>query len=291
MTALTVAFLRAGISAVILVTLLTLTRRELLRIKLRALAFFVAFGFCGVAAFYFFYTQAVIETNVTTAVVLLYTAPVFVSLIAWRAWKEPLTARKLVAIALAVVGCALIVRAYDFASLRLNAIGLAFGFGAGLTYALYTVFSKFALSQHSSLTAITYALLFGALFLVPFQSFDNFLPLIRQPAAWIFLLALALGPTLGAYALYNAGLKRIPASNASLIATLEPVVASALAFFVLGERMEFAQLFGGLMIVGGAVWLSVGKGSGSQSKQIHEQHRAQTDHGEFKIDDSAQTIP
>lgn len=290
-SALAVAFLRASSSAVVLVLVLMLTRRELLRIPLRAIAFFIAFGFCGITAFYFFYTQAVIETSVTTAVVLLYTAPAFVSVIAWRAWNEPMTSRKIIALILAFVGCALIARAYDLASLRFNAVGLAFGLGAGFTYALYTVFSKFALAQHSSLTAVTYALLFGTLFLALFQSLNDFQPLIRNPVAWIFLLALVLGPTLGAYVLYNLGLRRVPASNASLIATLEPVVASVLAFLFLGERMELAQVFGGLMIIGGAVWLGIGNEVDLQSQQIQEQDRSQNNHGEFKVDDSAQTIP
>ncbi len=256
LSALSVAFLRASIAAVVLLVAIAITGRELLRIPLRAIAFFVAFGFCGVAAFYLFYTQAVIETNVTTAVVLLYTAPAFVSLIAWRAWKEPLTTRKLFAIALAFIGCALIARAYDVASLRLNALGLAFGLGAGFTYALYTVFSKFALAQYSSLTTLAYALSFGALFLAPLQSFDAFSPLVEKPQSLIFLIALVLGPTLGAYMLYNAGLQRVPASNASLIATLEPVVASALAFLFLAERLEWLQIVGGLLVGAGAAWQS-----------------------------------
>lgn len=103
----------------------------------------------------------------------------------------------------------------------------------------------------------TIALFFGALFLVPLQTLDGFAPLARQPGAWIFLLTLAVGPTLGSLALYNAGLARVPASNASLVATIEPVVASTLAFFFLGERMELLQMVGGAMVITGAVWLSL----------------------------------
>lgn len=260
LSALTLAFLRAAIAGGILLLVVAFARPQTLKIPRQSIAFFVLYGFCGVAAFYFFYTQAVIQTSVTTAVVLLYTAPAFVTLIAWRAWNEAMTARKLFAIALAFVGCALIARAYDATQLRLNAIGLALGLGAGFTYALYTVFSKFALSQHSSLTALTYALLFGALFLAPLQTLDGFEALARQLAVWPFLFALALGPTLGALALYNAGLRIVPASNASLVATLEPVVASALAFVVLGERLEPLQILGGAVVIGAAVWLNTGSG-------------------------------
>ncbi len=210
-------------------------------------------------AFYFSYPQAVIQTSVTTAAVLLYTAPAFVTLIAWRVWGEPLGARKLVALTLAFVGCALVARAYEPAQLSLNGVGLAFGLAAGFTYALYTVFSKSALERFESWTALTYALFFGVLFLLPLQTLDGFAPLVQQPGAWIFLLAIAVGPTLGSLALYNAGLSRVPASNASLVATIEPVVASVLAFSFLGERLEFLQLVGGALVIAGAVWLSAGK--------------------------------
>ena len=259
LSALAIAFLRAALAFTLLFAFLLLTRPQRLKLDLRALPFFALYGFCGVTAFYFSYTQAVIQTTVTTAVVLLYTAPAFVTLIAWRIWGESLGARKLFALVLAFAGCALVARAYDPAQVSLNLPGLAVGLAAGFTYALYTVFSKSALERFASTTALLYALLFGALFLIPLQTMDDFAPLVRGPGVWIFLLLLAVGPTLGSLALYNAGLLRVPASNASLVATIEPVVASLLAFTFLGERLEFLQLVGGAMVIGGAVWLSAGK--------------------------------
>lgn len=257
LSALTVAFLRASVAAIVLFCFILVTKRDALKISLHDIPFFAFYGLCGVAAFYFFYIQAVIQTSVTTAVVLLYTAPMFVSIMAWRFWKEAMTVRKVIAIALAFIGCALIARAYDFDGLQLNGVGLLLGLGAGFTYALYTIFSKFALAKHSSLNALVYALLFGTLFLAPLQFGENFTVLVQQPVAWVFVFALAIGPTLGALALYNAGLTRVPASNASLVATLEPVIASVLAFVVLGERLELAQIAGGGLVVGAAVWLNL----------------------------------
>lgn len=251
LSSLTIAFLRAAVAAALLLGVMLITRRRLLRISRRAAAFYLLYGLVGVAAFYFFYVQAVIQTSVTTAVVLLYTAPAFVSVIAWRAWGEPMTTRKLIALALAFAGCALVARAYDPAELRLNMLGLAFGLGAGLTYALYTAFSKFVLSRHSLWTALTYALVVGALFLAPLQSSDALLPLTLHPIGWVVVIGLAVGPTLGSLSLYNAGLARVPASNASLVATLEPVVASGLAFLFLGEHLEPWQLIGGGMVLAG----------------------------------------
>lgn len=258
LSALTVAFLRAGIAALVLTPTVLVVRPTLLRVSRKDLVFFLFYGLAGVAAFYFLYVQAVIQTSVTTAVVLLYTAPAFVTLMAWRAWGEPLTRQKILALSVAFAGCALVARAYDPAQLRLNVLGLVLGLGAGFTYALYTVLSKSALRQHANWTALTYALLFGTLFLAPLQSPAGFAPLTHSVGAWLVLLGLAVGPTLGSLMLYNAGLEKVPASNASLVAMLEPVVASGLAFMFLGERLEPLQWMGGAMVIAGAVWVNSG---------------------------------
>ncbi len=254
--ALTIAFLRAGVAAIISLGAMMLTRRDQLRATRRGLGIFVVYGMIGIGAFYWLYAQAIIQTTVTMAVVLLYTAPAFVALIAWRVWGEALDARKLGALALAFGGCALVARAYDPAQLSLNVVGIAFGLGAGLTYALFTIFSKAIVKQYSPWTALTYQLLFGALFLALFQTGDAFAPLIQHPQTWLYLLALVFGPTLGAIWFFTAGLRSVPASNASILATIEPVLASVLAFVILGERLEWLQLLGGGMVIGGAVWLN-----------------------------------
>lgn len=255
-SALTLAFLRAGISCAISASLLLVWRRDLLRLRRTSLAWLMLYGIVGVGVFYFVYTQAILVTNVTTAVVLLYTAPAFVTLMARRVWGEPLATRKLLAIGLAFAGCALVARAYDLTQLRLNGVGLLFGLGAGFTYALFTMFSKAGMKQFSTWTLTTYELLFGALFLLLFQNIHDLAIVIQQPTAWVFLLGLVLGPTLGAITAFNLGVREVPASNASIVATIEPVMASLLAFVVLGERLEGWQMLGGAMVIAGAVWLS-----------------------------------
>jgi len=263
--ALTIAFLRAGVAAIISLSGMILARRDQLRITRRGLALFSLYGLFGIGAFYWLYANAIIQTSVTTAVVLLYTAPAFVALMAWRVWGEALDARKVIALVLAFGGCTLVARAYDPAQLSLNIGGIAFGLGAGLTYALFTIFSKVVVKQYSPWTALTYQLLFGALFLAPFQNRDAFAPLIQHPQTWLYLLGLVFGPTLGAIWFFTAGLRSVPASNASIIATIEPVMASVLAFVILGERLEFLQIIGGAMVIGGAVWLNVG-----ESRQVNK---------------------
>ena len=257
MSALTIGILRASLATLLLACVLVIWKRDALRFERALLLPLLLFGLIGIAAFYVLNTEAVFLTNVATASVLLYLAPAFVTLVAWRVWHEPLDSRKIIAVVLAFIGCALVARAYDPSALSLNFIGLLFGLAAGLTYALYTIFAKFALQDHSMWTALTYSMLFGTIFLLPLQSPNNFTVLIDRPQVWIFIGILILGPTLGSYIFYNAALHHVPASNASIVATIEPVVASTIAFIFLGERLEVMQMVGGAMVIAGSLILSL----------------------------------
>jgi DME family drug/metabolite transporter len=256
LSALTIAFMRAGVGALVSFGVLLVARRTWLRVASRDWTFFVLYGALGISAFYWLYAQAIIQTTVTMAVVLLYTAPAFVTLMAWRVWGESLEARKGVALTLAFGGSALVARAYDPAQLSLNLLGILFGLGAGFTYALFTMFGKAVVQKYSPFTALVYQLLFGALFLAPFQRVDELMVFAQHPPAWLYLLGLVLGPTLGAIAFFTTGLQHVPASNASILATIEPVMASLLAFLLLGERLEGLQMLGGGMVVASALLLS-----------------------------------
>ncbi|MGB8646615.1 MAG: DMT family transporter [Anaerolineae bacterium] len=264
LSALNIAFLRAAVPAVTLLVVLGVWRRSLLRISRESLIRYLAFGLIGIALFYILAIEGVILTNVATASVLLYTAPAFVTLFAWRLWREPITARKLLALIGAFVGCAFVAGAYDPSQLSVNWFGVLIATLAGFGYAVFTVFSKASTGQ-SPWTTITYSLVFGALFLLPLQFIAipglggrGLTTLVSEPSSWLYVLGLGLGPTLGSYLLFNTGLQRVPASNASVVATIEPVVAGVLGFLLLNQTMAWPQVAGAGMVVGAAVWLTRG---------------------------------
>lgn len=266
LSALSISFVRTAVSAVLLILVLLTFERSLLRISRRLVLFYACFGLIGIALFYLCYIQGVLLTNVATASVLLYTAPVLVTLLAFGLWREPLTARKLCALGLAIGGVLLVAKAYDPGQLQLNLVGVLVGVLAAFVYALYTIFGKSASAQ-SPYTTTAYSFGFAALFLLPLQflavpgmSGDSLATVLRDPVVWPWILALGFGPTLGSYALYNAALQRIPASNASVVATIEPVVASLLGFMVFGQLLAPPQILGELLIMCAALMLAVHSG-------------------------------
>lgn len=262
LSSLDLAFWRAGLAFLFLLAGLGVTQPALLRLAWRDVPFFTVFGLISVAIFYAVYISAVDLTTVATGAVLLYTAPAWVTVLAWRLYGEPLTGRKLIALGLAFGGCGLVARAYDPGQLRLNALGVVFGLAAGLTYALYSIFGKHALRRYGPWTIVTYAMGFGAVFLLPTQSLASLRPVLIPSPLWGWLTALALGPTVGAFGLYTLGLRRVPASVASIVATLEPVTAAVLSFVVLSERFAPLQALGGLLILTSVLILAHGRTPG-----------------------------
>lgn len=248
-TPLEAAFLRALIAFLAVGSIVLATDPSLLRIRRGDLGLFAAFGAVSIAAFFFVYLYAISRTTVATAAILLYTAPVFVIILSALLFREPFTRAKGIAVLLAFAGCVLVVRGYDPAALRVNLPGVLAGLASGLTYAMYSIFGKTALRRYSPITTLTYALGFGAVILGAAALPLGAVRLAHPSAAWASIVYLALITTLLAQWLYLAGLRHVEAGRASLVATLEPVIAAILGFALLGEGLERWQILGGALVL------------------------------------------
>ena len=105
---------------------------------------------------------------------------------------------------------------------------------------------------YAPVAVLAVALPVGAVALAPLVPFHA-----KPPAAWGLLAAMAFASTYLAYLAYATGLRGLPATRASVIATLEPVIASALAAIVLGERLAPFAYVGAALVVSAAVALAV----------------------------------
>ena len=209
------------------------------------------FGLAGVSIFYGSYQLAVQAGGASLASVLLYTAPAFVSLSALFTRSEPVGAREGLAVAVTLVGVALISLGGG-AGVRVNLASLGWGLTAGLTYALYYLYGKAYFGRYSPAALLGVALPVGALGLAPFTRLHA-----PSPAAWGLLGLVAVLSTFLAYSAYAAGLRHLPATRASVIASLEPVIASTLAAVFFGERLGPLALLGAACVIGAALALSL----------------------------------
>lgn len=243
------AFFRAAIAFVAVGVAVAVWNRPLLRVRRGDLWLFAAFGAVSIAAFFFVYLYAISRTSVATAAILLYTAPVWVILLSRAFFGEPITRGKALAVVLAFVGCVLVVRGYDPAALRLNLPGVLAGLASGFTYGMYSIFGKTALRRYNPLTALVYALGIGALLLGAAAWAAGAVGPAHPAKAWVGIVYLALVTTLLAQWLYLSGLGAVEAGRASLVATVEPVIAAVMGYVALGEVLEPWQIVGGALVL------------------------------------------
>ena len=195
-------------------------------------------------------------TSVAVGTVLLYLAPALVTVGAALLLNEPLTRRKLIALIATFGGCLLVVELYQPQDLVGNALGIGWGLVAAAAYAAYSLGAKPLLARYRAVTVLAYALLPAAVGLLAVK-------LLTAPDAWPSpggLLAIGayggIVVTIAPYGLYMLALRRLPSSEASIVATLEPAVAVVLAGALLGERLAPLQLLGTIGILGGVVLLA-----------------------------------
>lgn len=255
---LTVVTWRALLAAGLLLFVLAIFRRDLLAVRWRDLPFFAAYAFLAVTLNFLAYFSAVKYTSIAVAVILLYTYPAFVTLLSAVFLSERLTARKGWALLLTFAGAVLVIQAYQPAALRLNLRGILWGLAAGFTAALYSIFGKKALGRYNPFTVVLYAFGLGGIFLALLRGPTELAGLRYPGIVWLLLLGLAAIPTLGGYTCYTAGLRRLEASRASILATWEVVAAAALGYLLFGEALDAAQAAGALLVVTGIASLRGG---------------------------------
>jgi DME family drug/metabolite transporter len=255
---LTIVTLRAIIASLTLGCILAVRRSGWLRIARGDLPFFALYGMVGVAFNYACYFLALKFTTMTTAVVLLYTYPALVVVGAALFFKEPVSRAKLLALLMALVGCFLVAQGYEPSAMRINLPGVLFSLGAAATMASYSLLGKRSVKRYPGWTVVFYAIGFGAIALTLWCGTGLISALSYPWQAWFLIIGLAWGPTLLAYSLFTLALNHIEVSKASIVATLEPVLAAGLAYTLLGERMVGPQWAGVALILGGVFVLQRG---------------------------------
>jgi drug/metabolite transporter, DME family len=250
---------RAGIAALTLFVALGIVSPRSLLVRRRDWPYFGLFGSVGVAAFFLCYIRATTTGPLAVAAVLLYTAPIWITIWAVLRQGEILTTRKLTALLLAFGGCALVANVFDPANLAINGAALLFGLLSGLSYAAYSLWSAEGTRRgYSAWTVVAYSLGVGTLVMLAFQPLNESLRPLTLPGAWPYLLGVSIGASLLAPACFTIGLQYVRTSNASILATIEPVIAALLGWLVVvpPEPLDGWQLLGGGGVLGAVIVLA-----------------------------------
>ena len=255
--------------------LICATDRSAFRVRPADIPLFIANGLLSLLFFIFCYTAAIKYTKIATAAALLYTAPAIVMVLSAILFHERMTVRKVFCCLLAVVGCAFASgiggelflssaggeSAAGAASAMITPAGLLIGLGAGLGYALYSIFSRIILNRgYSVYTNVFYSFGVAMLGFMFLSIADGSIGQVFESPART-ALALLCGILTGslAYVLYTAGMKGMETSKAAQLTTIEPVTAALLGCFLFHQPLSVWEIMGIVMVVGSVIMMNTGK--------------------------------
>lgn len=260
---LVIAQSRTTISLLLLApTLLLIYGRGIFAIPLRALWRCLLMGAVGISGANFFYYYAIDRTNVATAIVVQYTAPVWVLLYLLAAGKERPSRRRFGTVALAVIGIALCLEVINlttqspflhFPGLNLDARGVAAAFGAAFAFAFYNLIGGTVLKTTHRWTVYVYALLGSTTLWLVVNPPWKIVAAHYSGEQWLFLSGFAVFSMLLPFGLYLAGLQYLDVTRAIVVACLEPVFAILLAATIVHEPVHIIQIVGMTIVLAATV--------------------------------------
>ena len=249
-----IVFVRAVVTMLCMGIFLIIYDRKMFRIKIKDIWCFLGTGLLSIVFFNLCYFKEITLTTLSVAAILLYTAPAFVMVISAFCFKERFTGRKLLSLAFSFVGLIFVTGVIGDAG-RLTLNTLLIGLGAGLGYALYSIFGRYALERgYHTFTISFYTFLFatiGTLF------FSHPLFIMRQVTSSVgsigFVLAFALVSTVIPYIVYTIGLKDVENGFASIIASIEPVIATINGILWFQEKLRVGVIIGIVLVLTGII--------------------------------------
>ncbi|MCR4579331.1 MAG: DMT family transporter [Treponema sp.] len=265
MSSITVMACRAFFSSIILLLFILIKDRSLLKIHLTDIWLFLGTGVISLTFFSLCYFTTILEVGASVAVILLYTSPIFVLLLSVFFFHEKISLQKIIALLMTFAGCIFVAGLGSASSgTRLSAKGFLIGICAGLGYALYSIFSRFALRKYSSITVSFYTFVFSAISLLPFIHFNEF-KLLASPKLALFAAGISLFCTVLPYALYTFSLSGLETGRAAILVTVEPLVGTMIGLLVWKEAFSVQKLAGIVLIFAAVIMLNIPFGKNRKS--------------------------
>lgn len=256
-TSIQVTEVRCAVTAIGLLIVILIRDRSLFKFVPKDLLMFIAASAFFMAYNILYFQEIAIGCPLSMVSILLYTAPFFVLVLSVLIFKEELTVQKVLALVIAFIGCALAVGLVG-GNDEINMTGLWMGIGSGVTYALYTIINKSLLKKYDPMTLTFYAFGISALCLLPFADVLGIFDIAVNVEGSIFwMLGLGVLITLIPYFLYGCGLRGLDAGYVSVLALIEPMVATVAGFLMYGQAPTAMKLCGIVLVIIGVAILNV----------------------------------
>lgn len=255
--ALDIVALRMVGACIILFAFLLIYNRRLLIIKWKDLWCFLGTGVLSIVFFNYCYFNTIRIASLSLAAIMLYTAPAIVTVLGMVLFGESFQWIKMLSLFLAFGGCVLVTGVLtDTMTLTLE--GILLGLGSGIGYALYSIFGRYAIMRgYGSLTISVYTFFFGAAGSLLLIDKKAWVAKAMQPECMPASLGMVLLGTIAAYVLYTLGLSYMEAGRASILACVEPMVATLMGFLLYKEELDGITLLGVILVLLSAVLLNL----------------------------------
>jgi drug/metabolite transporter (DMT)-like permease len=256
------AFRIEGAFICLLVAALFFSRKQL-KFKKNEILPLIGYGFFGVAMTQFLYFVAIKRIEVGVALIIEYTAPLFVALYVRFVMKKEVSKRVWFSLVLALIGLSLITQVWTGS--KLDPFGVLCAFGAAIALAIYFIGGEPLAAKRNPIALTTLSMGVGAIFwmifqplwTLPWSSLSN--PVMLPHDLGVVSLGLIVSyivvfGTVAPFWLYFIAFKYLDSKKAAIFGLLEPVGASVTALFLLGESFIGIQILGGVLVLIGVIF-------------------------------------
>jgi drug/metabolite transporter (DMT)-like permease len=258
------AFMRIFCAWIILIPLLMgmslKSGRNYFKISKKGLLQCFIMGLVTQAFFNLSYSGCINSVGVAMGSVLLYTAPIFVSILSRLLFKEEINARKGISLVINLLGCFIMVTGGDLSVLKVSGIGILLGIGAGFFYAMVTILGKFTSDEVDPFTMVFYNFLFGWISLALISNPIPKIAAVSDLHFWLLAFGYGLIPTVGSYLFYMNGISHdVELSRVPIIASVEPIIATIIGLLVFGENITLVNALGLIIVLFSIVLMNSGR--------------------------------
>lgn len=258
------AFMRIFCAWIILIPLLMgmslKSGRNYFKISKKGLLQCLIMGIVTQAFFNLSYSGCINSVGVAMGSVLLYTAPIFVSILSRLLFKEEINARKGISLVINILGCFIMVTGGDLSVLKVSGIGILLGIGAGFFYAMVTILGKFTSDEVDPFTMVFYNFLFGWISLALISNPIPKIAAVSDLHFWLLAFGYGLIPTVGSYLFYMNGISHdVELSRVPIIASVEPIIATIIGLLVFGENITLVNALGLVIVLFSIVLMNSGR--------------------------------
>lgn len=258
-----IVFVRNFGSILLLSVIFFIKDRHIFKIQWKHLPLFIGSGVLSVLCLAWCYFTCQQLVSLAVAGILLYLAPTFVVLMSAILWKEPLTKRKVLALLLALVGCAL-VSGIAGGDLSISLKGFLLGVASGFCYATYTIFAHYTLRYYSAYTVTFWTFVVSGIGSLTFLNVPSIVASFSESKTILAMAGLVVVATVLPYLFYTKGLEGVESGRASIIASVEPVVGALIGVIVFHEQLTFWIVLGIVCVLAGVVILAKEKTDGEE---------------------------